>query len=76
MVNLLNWTEARKFQTFKAIKMARIGNIPPTCDLVTLPVMGGHSVLNLIFPSILEILSQTVDCQMKITRIFISHKEL
>ena len=74
MVNLLNWTEARKFQTFKAIKMARTGNVPPTCDLVTLPVMGGHSVLN--FPSILEILSQTVDCQMKITRIFISHKEL
>ena len=74
MVNLLNWTEARKFQTFKAIKMARTGNVPPTCDLVTLPVMGGYSDLN--FPSILEILSQTVDCQMKITRIFISHKEL
>ena len=74
MVNLLNWTEARKFQTFKAIKMARTGNVPPTCDLVTLPAMDGHSDLN--SPSILEILSQTVDCQMKITRIFISHKEL
>ena len=50
MVNLLNWTEARKFQTFKAIKMARTGNVPPTCDLVTLPVMGGYSVLNFKLP--------------------------
>ena len=50
MVNLLNWTEARKFQTFKAIKMARTGNVPPTCDLAILPIMGGYSHMNFKLP--------------------------
>ena len=77
MVNLLNWTEARKFQTFKAIKMARTGNVPPTCDLVTLPVMGGYSVLNFKLPQYSwNLIPNSVDCQMKITHIFFSHEKL